>query len=266
MRDHVHGADAQHGAVHVETVEHVIHVMILLLPVEQEGAVLRLVQIFRRRHQKARGAAGGVADGLVGLRVHQLDHHADDVARGAELPDPTGRGDLREDVFIDVALRVCFLLLCNQLIDRVHAVHDLREHQRRRDHENRVVHVFRVGAVFIGMQVFDEWEDPLLHDGVHLARREIAEDAPLELCAVDLVPADLDFFGKDALIRQAEHGGFLCLEVVRVVEVADEHQIGHLLHDRQRIHDPARRKDVPQRVDFVFQFSRDHFSASRFHV
>ena len=44
-----------------------------------------------------------------GLRVEHLDHHADDVARGAELAVRAGGVELAEEVFVEVALHVLVL-------------------------------------------------------------------------------------------------------------------------------------------------------------
>ena len=57
---HVHGADAEHGPVHVEAVEHVVEEVVLLPAVEEDLLLPVLLQVFPRRHQKARGAAGRV--------------------------------------------------------------------------------------------------------------------------------------------------------------------------------------------------------------
>ena len=57
-------------------------------------------------HEEAAGAAGGVADDVGGLRLDEIDHQADDVARGAELAVDAGRGELAEQVFVEVALGV----------------------------------------------------------------------------------------------------------------------------------------------------------------
>ena len=255
---HVHGADAEHGPVHVEAVEHVVEEVVLLPAVEEDLLLPVLLQVFPRRHQKARGAAGRVADDLVRAGVHELHHHADDVAGGAELAVDAGGGDLGEDVFIHVALGVGVVKLLHEGVDAVHAVHDLGEHEGRGDLEDGVVHVLGVGAVSVPVEVFDEGEDPLLDHAVHLARREVVEGAPLELLAGDRALADLHLVGKDTFIGEAQHGRLLGAQVVRVVQVADEHEVGHLLHHVQGVGDAARPKDVPQGVHFVFQFAGDH--------
>ncbi|MNP72629.1 hypothetical protein D3C76_1692190 [compost metagenome] len=68
-----------------------------------------LVQVFRRRDQEARRAAGGVTNGVARTRRHHLDDQLDDMARGAELAVLPGAGDLAEHVFVEVTLGVAIL-------------------------------------------------------------------------------------------------------------------------------------------------------------
>ena len=63
----------------------------------------------RRRRPGSRGAAGGIADHVLGVRRDQLDHQPDDVARRAELAVLPGGGDLAEHVLVEVALGVAIL-------------------------------------------------------------------------------------------------------------------------------------------------------------
>ena len=57
---HVHGADAEHGAVHVIAEEHVVHVVIFLLAVEEDIFLAVLLQVFTRRNKEAGSAAGRI--------------------------------------------------------------------------------------------------------------------------------------------------------------------------------------------------------------
>ncbi len=258
MGHHVHGPDAKHGAIHVVTEEHMVHVVILLLAVEEDLLLAAFLQVFARRHQKAGGAAGRVADDIVGLRVHQLHHHANDMPRRAELAVPPGLADFAEQVFVSIATHIRRLRFAHQAVNLIQRVHHLGEQQRRGQHEDRVVHVLGIGAVLVTVEVFDEGKHPVLHDGVHFCGREIVEHAPLELLSVDGAAAYLHLTCEDALIRQAQHICFLGPEVIGIVQIVDEHQIGDLLNDTQRVHKAARRKSIPKAVDFVFQFACNH--------
>ena len=255
---HVHGPDAQHGAVHVVAVEHVVHIVVLVLAVEEDLLFAVFLEIIADRHEEAGGAAGRVADDIVGLRLHQLHHHADDVPGRAELAVDACRGDLREQILIHVAAGIGGLEGGHLLIDAIHGRDDLVQHQRRGDFENGVAHVFGVGAFLITVQVLDKGEDPLLHGAVHLCRREVVEHAPFELAAVDSTVPDLHLLGEDARIGQTQHGGLACAEVVGVIQIVNEHQIGHLLDHIQRIRQTARPENLPEAVDFASQFACNH--------
>ena len=86
----VHGRNAQHGAVHVKAGEHRAGKM---LPLLRGHAVLVVgAEVLRTGHQKARRAAGGVADEVVRRGLHQFHHHVADVLGRAELAVPPCRG------------------------------------------------------------------------------------------------------------------------------------------------------------------------------
>ena len=103
---------------------------------------MALAQVLAGRDQKARRAAGRVADDIVRLRRRQLHHQLDDVARRAELAVLTGAGDLAEHVLVHVALGVA--VLHRHVIEQID---DLRQQGRRRNGEARVLHVMRVGGI-----------------------------------------------------------------------------------------------------------------------
>ena len=82
--------------------------------------------------------------------------------------------------------------------------------------------------------------------------------APLQLAALNGSPAHLHFSGKHTFIRQTEHGRLPGPQVIRVIQIMDKHQIGHLFDDFQRIGQPAGPENFPQTVDSVFQFTCYH--------
>ena len=55
----------------------------------------------------------------LGLGVDHLHHHADDVARGAELAVAPGHVELAQQVFVQVALHVLLLLADFHLVDQL---------------------------------------------------------------------------------------------------------------------------------------------------
>ena len=259
---HVHSADAQHGAVHIEAVEHVVHVVVFVFAVKEHFLLAVFTQIFASGHKEARRAAGRVANHIISAGLHQVNHHADDVAWGAELTVDTRRCQLGKQVFVDVAANVGVGKLCRLLIHSVHGSHDFIQHQRRGHFENGITHVLGVGTVLVAVQILDEGEHHLLHGGVHFACREIVENAPLELCSIHSALPDLYLARKDALVGQTQHSGFFGVGVVAFIEVVNEHQIGHLLDHIQGIRQAARPENFPQAVNFAFQFSGYHVCSS----
>ena len=258
MGHHVHGPDAQHSAVHIVAVEHMVHVMVFLLTVEEDFFFPVLLQILAGRHQEAAGAAGRVANHIVRPRGHQVHHHADDVPGGAELAVDPGGGDFGQEVFVDVAPDISIVELLRLGVNFVHGGDDLIQHQRRGDLENGVSHVLGVGAVLVGVEVLDEGEHPLLHDGIHLSGGKVVEHRPFELATRDGPLPHLYLTGKDALMRQAQHGTLLGPLVIGGIQVVDEHEVGHLFHHIQGIRYAAGPEGLPEAVNFIFQFASDH--------
>ena len=67
---HVHGADAQHGAIHVEAVKHAVHVVVFVLAAEENRLLAVFFEVVTHRHKKAGGATGRVADNFVRFGSH----------------------------------------------------------------------------------------------------------------------------------------------------------------------------------------------------
>ena len=102
-----------------------------------------------------------------------------------------------------------------------------------------------------------EREDVLIHHFHHFAGFEILEARPAQV----LIGTPLLIFAvwKDAAFHWRLEGLALALfQGVEVVQPLDEQQIGHLLHDRKRIGDPARPKVVPNTVNLVSDFAGQH--------
>ena len=102
MQHQVHCPDAEHGLVGVEAVEHTVFVVVGILFL-QELLLVVLGDILGTFDNEAGTAHCGVADGVFECGLHQLDHHTDDVARGAELTVVASSGHLAEDVLVDIA-------------------------------------------------------------------------------------------------------------------------------------------------------------------
>ena len=258
MGHHVHGADAQHRAVHIVAVEHPVHVMVFFLPVKEDLLFVFLFQVVPGLHQKAARAAGRVADDLVGLGGHHLHHHTDDMPRRAELAVHPRGGQLGKQIFVNVTPHIGAAGLAGLLINLIHRRDHLVQHQRRGNLENRIPHVLGVGAVLVAVQPLDEGKHPFLHHRVHLLRRKVPEHRPFQLLARNAPLPDGDLVRKNALVGHPQHGALLGALVVRRVQIMNEHQIGHLLHHVQRIGDAPGPECLPQAVDFILQFVVQH--------
>ena len=250
VEEHVHRADAEHGVVEVEAVEQALVEVLLELWVVEEIRIA-LAQVLAGGDEKARRAAGRVAEDVVRRGRGHLDHEADDVARGAELAVLAGGGDLAEHVFVEVALGVA--VLHRHLVEQVH---HLGQERRGGDGEAGVLHVVGVGGA-VAAQRAQEGEDVLVHDGEHVGRGEILETRPAQV----LVGAALGVvsLGKDApLHRLFERGGFVLLQRVQVVQPPQEEQVGDLLDDFERVGDPPGPEGVPDAVDLIAEFTGEH--------
>ena len=258
MGHHVHCSDAQHGAVHIEAVEHMIHIVFFVGPVKQNFLLPFFCQKLTDRHQKAGGSEGGITNYVVRLGFHQLHHHADDLARCAELSVAACGGNFIQQIFINIPANVRGIRLIHLFIDGVHGGDDLIQQQRRRHLENGVPHIFGIRAFLVPVQILDKRENQILHGAVHLRRGKIVKDAPFQLCAVDGLLSDLHFFCKNALIGHSEYGVFHCPGIIRFIQIVNKHQVCHLLDHVQRICQAAGPEDFPETVYFVFQFPSDH--------
>ena len=185
-----------------------------------------------------------------------------------ELAVDPGGGDFGQEVFVDVAPDIGIVELVRLVIDLVHGCNDLIQHQGRWDFKDGVPHVLGVGAVLVGVEVLDEGEHPLLHDGIHLSGGKVVEHRPFELATRDGPLPHLYLTGKDALMRQAQHGTLLGPLVIGGIQVVDEHEVGHLFHHIQGIRYAAVQK-VSQRRSILF-FSSPvimfSYSFSRFQI
>ena len=265
MGHHVHCPDTEHSPVHIKAVEHVVHVMILVLTVEKDFLLAILFQVFTGSYQETGCAACRVADDFICFRFHQIHHHTNDVSWCTELTVHACCCNLGKQIFVNITTSIRCFQLSHLLIDRIHCSNDFIQHQRSRNLENGISHILGVCTVFISVKVFDKREYPFLHCAVHLCCREIMENTPLQLTAVDGTVTDLNFFRKNAGIRKAEHSRFFGMKVIRIVKVADKHQVCHLFNDIKGIGKTAGPEYFPQAVNFTSQFSSNHnYSFSQF--
>ncbi len=232
--------------------------------------------------QKAAGTAGRIGDAVAELRLHQVGHQLDDVARGAELAVLAGGGDLGEEHLVDIALDILkglallLRVLLHDLEDLVDGLHGLHQQRRFGDDEHGVLHV--VGEVGLGaVHVLEEGEDLALHMLEHLLGLHALELAPAQGALVDFMHLGINlafvglFLGVvfpcfSAVFRRyplpfefggvglAGKFGIGLLFLVQLVETLHEQQIGDLLDGGERVGDAAGPELVPELVDLASEF------------
>ena len=99
---HIHGAYAEHGAVHIITVKHARHEVFTFGLISVDFLPVVGLEEFSCLYQESRGAARGIANSIGWGGAHELYHQTDDMPRSAELPVYSGRGKLGEQVLIDI--------------------------------------------------------------------------------------------------------------------------------------------------------------------
>ena len=250
MEEHVHAADAEHGGIEVVAVEGGLVEAAAGGGVLVDGFAVVGVEILGRGDEESGGAAGGIADLVLGRGGGHVHHQADDVARAAELAVLPGAGDFAEHVFVEVALGIAV-----GHVDGVELVHDVGEDAGRGHHEGGVLHVVAVGAAALAAgrlaEGLDEREGVIPHGGEHFLGRGFLEARPAELVLLR---------GEDRVLDGLfEAVGLVLLEGVDLIQTLDEEQVGELLDDGEGIGDAAGPEGVPDAVYFGFDFASDHW-------
>ena len=65
VRHHIHSADTEHCSVHIVAVEHIVHIVVLLLTVIEDFRKTLFFEIISRRNKKARRTASRIANHVV---------------------------------------------------------------------------------------------------------------------------------------------------------------------------------------------------------
>ena len=262
VRHHIHRANAEHGSIHIVAVEHTVHIVSFFLSIEEDLFLALFLEVVPCRHKKARRTAGRVADDFIGRGIHQFHHHANNVARCAELTVQSRLRNFGKQVFVNVTADVGILKLRHLRVDVIENGDDLIEQQRRGDFENGIVHILGICAFFIVVQILNKRKHPLLNRCIHLACGKIVEHRPLELLAVDLSVANHHFFGENAFVRESQHHRLLGTHIVGFIKIVNKHQICDLLDNVKRVYKSACGKHIPKTVNSIFQFTCNHFQFS----
>jgi hypothetical protein len=223
--------NAQHRAVEVEAVEHVLLKVLLVDRVAQHFRVA-LAHVFVGGHQKATRPAGGVDHRIVGTRGGQLHHQLDDMAGRAELAVLAGRSHLAQHILVEVALGIAVLHR-----DVVEHLDHAGQHGRLFEHEAGVAHVVGVGGA-VSAQAGEEREDVVLDHFEHLGWREVLEMRPAQV----LVVSPLGVFPErkewilDGLLESV---GLALFQRLQFIQAAHEQKVGELLDHREGIRDAS---------------------------
>ena len=193
--------------------------------------------------QKASGAAGRVADLVRRLWRGHVHHQLDDVPWGAELAVDARRGDLGQQVLVEVAAGVAV-----GHRDVVEHVHHPRQQLRGGDGEPGVLHVHGIGGP-VAAERAQEREHLVGDRLVHDRRLVVLEPRPAQVLLIR---------SEDDALTLPGAVGLLLGQGVEVVQAPDEQQVGDLLDDLQRVGDAAGPEGVPNAVDLALQLTGDH--------
>ena len=177
------------------------------------------------------------------------------MSRRSELTINTGLWNLGKKILIYISADISLMKLFHHGINFIHGIHNLGEHQRSIYLEDCVIHIFAIGRVLVSVKILYKREYPFLDNWIHSLCREVVEGRPLKLITINLTVSDLNLIRKNALIRKSQHSGFLCTEVVRIIQVLYEHEICHLFHNIKRICDSSVPKNFPQAINLISKFS-----------
>jgi hypothetical protein len=184
--------------------------------------------------EEAAGASGRVADVLSWARIAHVDHHADDVARRAELAVLASGVELAEQVLVEVALHV---LVLRRNLHGVDGLAGLNEQAGLVDLELGVFHLGREGAARAA-EGLDEGKDSLLDVLERLVGGKLRPVRPAEVGARKN--------GRELLA--AKFGGSLGV-LFALVEAFEEKQERQLLDGVEGIGQPAGPELVPESFD-----------------
>ena len=248
MEHHIHGTDPQHGLIRVKPREHRGRVMLFVLCFHEISAVI-LRNVSRRRTDKSRRAHRRIAYHIVKVRLHQFDHHLNDMSWRAELTVGTALRNLRKQILIHVAHDVLVVE-----VKAVQCINHTHKHPRRRHKEQGIFHILGESRVPACVKVFlDERKHLFGHVPEHCLSFKVSELVP----AADLMLI-VKYRVNDRHIK-SRRIRFLFQFII--VKYLNKHEICDLFNDSQRIRHTARPENIPDTVNFVFQFTSYHCEA-----
>ncbi len=260
MQHQVHGRDAQHGLIHLKARElrrGAVRTGIAgPLGVRHRGLVVS-ADVLGGRDEKARRAAGRVADKLAGFGVHHGHHHAADVLRRAELAVGARGRELREHVLVEVAQVANVVVeLGKKPLDTLDGA---LEQGRLASGKAKGggLHGAREGRAVA--QALDKGKDELAHNAVHLGGGLVLKAAPAQVGTVDLSAVCVVVGGgKDMRLRGAKELLHALGLKFLLVKRTNEHEVGELADDLEGVGDAALPHLLPDGVDLTLGCSRNH--------
>ena len=176
VEHHVHGTNAQHSGISIIAREHLVPVVVEVFGVD-EGVGFVILDISCGLDNEAGTTHGGIADAVVlgDGRLHELHHHANDMARGAELTISSTGSHLAKYVLIHIAHRVAVFHV--KVVD---LLHDVLQGFGTLDEEDGIAHVARVCRAAAMPQGLDEREHIVAHMVKHVLAAVLAEHLPAQ--------------------------------------------------------------------------------------
>ena len=226
MEHEVHRSNTKHSCIGVEAVKHPIPEVLFYGFICQ--LLLRmLLHIFCTFHDKAGATHSRVAYCVLGRRLHQFNHHADNMAGRAELTVSATGSHLAEHIFIDVTHRVAVAH-----IKFTDTVNHFLQCAGILNHKHSILHEPRVGGLFPLVQVLDIDKHILTDDTEHFVRFKMPEITPAHICHRHIfvrnriMPATI-IKHRLADVRP-ESGSLVFLTNLSIVKHSHEQKIGHL--------------------------------------
>ena len=256
MQHQVHRPDAKHRLVGIETMEHLVAVMFRILFLEQ-GLLVVLLHELRRLHDKPRRTHRRVANRIVQIRLHHLDHHADNVSRRTELPVVAACGHLAQHILINVAHRIAVVH-----VEPVDTIHNLRKRACIRNQERGTFHEAAVRRFLTVVQRLDEREHIARNRSEHRLGILVLEHMPAEALVRNILfgigIAPVAALENSVLERNAHDVRVRLFRALAIVQHLHEEQVSHLLQNRDGVRDAARPKSIPDGVYAVLDFASNH--------
>lgn len=151
MEHEVHSGNTKHGEVGIETSKCRTSKMLPLL--RSHLVLVVAADIFRSRDQESSGTTGRIADGIIGGRLQQFDHHFSDMLRSTELAILACACQLTQHILIQVTLHI--QLRDIMFVKIIQTGDDFLEKLGRGDEEHRITHVpGKGGGVFVSFAGF----------------------------------------------------------------------------------------------------------------